>query len=523
MMLGSTPSFYTAMILHMSRPVKNPRTGVFYFRQKTPADLRKVFGKAEVGWSLRTKDADEAKVRNAEAFQKQSRVWQSLRAKPEPLPHKTIMTLAGGFYRVLTNIADEEPGEPSIWTLLINKFGHRPLTDDALEKWFGPDTDRILQEEGLATDEFSRARLSKALYDVWLQWSEFQLRRSQGDYSPDPKADRFPAPKAPEDGLKGNQSVAGGLTITWLFELWERDHLANNKAQKTVDDFRQKIGVLKTYLGHDDALRVTGENIADWCDHLRHDRKLAAKTVRDKYLAAAKSVFNAGKARRKLTASPTDGVKVTVSKPLKLRPKGFTDEEARAILAASLRDPSTYGATGEHNKAAIRWVPWICAFPGARVSEVTQMRREDLIEQQGIISLRITPDAGSVKTGSFRIIPLHPQLLAMGLPDFIKSQPEGPIFYRPKPTDKSATQRAQNTGKKVGTWVRKVAGVTDPRIAPNHGWRHRFKTIARDSAVDPEYSNAFTGHEDGRVSTDYGETTVKAMWREIQKLPSYDL
>ena len=522
-MLGYTPRFYTAMVLHMSRPFKHPKTGVFYFRQKTPADLRKIFGKSEVIWSLRTKDEAEAKLRHAEAFQKQARVWQSLRARPEPIPHKQILTLAGGFYRTLTAMVEDEPGEPSIWSLMIEKFRQEEIGDEVLEQWFGPEADRILQEEGLSTDDFSRGRLNRALHDVWLQWSAYQLKRSKGDYSPDPKADRFPLPFEPEGALQANPKASQGVTITSLFELWERDHLANGKPQKTVDDFNQKITALKTFLGHDDALLVTGENIADWCDHLRHEKELAAKTVRDKYLAAAKSVFNAGKSRRKLLASPTDGIKISVSRPKKTRPKGFTDEEARAILAASLRDPSTFGAMGEHNKLAIRWVPWICAFSGARVSEITQMRREDLIEQNGIISIRITPDAGSVKTGNFRIVPLHPQLIAMGFPEFIQSQPDGPIFYSPRRPDENPTTRAQNTGKKVGKWVRDVAGVDDPRVQPNHGWRHRFKTMARDFDIDPEYSNAFTGHEDGRVSTDYGETTVRAMWREIQKLPAYDV
>jgi len=491
-MLGSTPRFYTAMVLHMSRPVKNPKTGVFYFRQKTPADLRQIFGRAEVSWSLKTKDEVEAKLRHAEAFQKQARIWQSLRAKPEPIPHRQILALAGGFYRTLTAMVEDEPGEPSMWSLMIEKFGQNHLSDEAMEKWFGSETDRILQEEGRSTDAFSRARLNKALHDVWLQWSEFQLRRSQGDYSPDPKADRFPLPASAKDARKAPQKAAEGVSITSLFELWERDHLANDKPQKTVDDFRQKISSLTTFLGHDDALLVTGENIADWCDHLRHEKELTAKTVKDKYLAAAKSVFNAGTGRRKLTTNPTEGVKISVPKAKKTRSKGFTDAEAKAILVTSLVDPSSFGAMEDRNKAAIRWAPWICAFSGARISEVTQMRREDLLEEFGIVCLRITPEAGSVKTGNFRIVPLHPQLIAMGLPEFIRSQPEGPLFYSPKRADEIATTRAQNAGKKVGKWVRETVGITDPGVWPNHGWRHRFKTMARDFDIDTEYSNAFT-------------------------------
>lgn len=511
------------MVLHMSRPVKNSKSGVFYFRQKTPADLLRIVGKVHVGWSLRTKDEAEAKTRHAEALLKQARIWKALRAEPEPIPHKKIMTLAGVYYRNLVDIVENEPGEPLLWTTMLEKFGKTRLTDEVIEKWFGPEADRLLLEEGLSVDAHSHKRLRAALHDVWLQWSGFQLNRSEGDYSPDPKADRFPVPEHPKAAPKGPSRASKGVTITSLFELWERDHLANHKPQKTADDFRQKINDLKAFLGHDDALQVTGANIADWCDQLRHEREFAPKTVRDKYLAAAKSVFNAGTSRHKLTINPTTGVKVSVPKPQKTRPKGFTDAEAETILTASLRDPSTFGAMEERNQMAIRWVPWICAFSGARISEITQMRREDLLEEYGVVCLRITPEAGSVKTGNYRVVPLHPQLIAMGLPEFIRSQPDGPLFYSPKKVNENSGTRAKNAGKKIGQWVRGVAGVTDLRVWPNHGWRHRFKTVARDFDIDTEYSNAITGHEDGRVSTDYGETTVKALWREMQKLPRYDV
>ena len=47
--------------------------------------------------------------------------------------------------------------------------------------------------------------------------------------------------------------------------------------------------------------------------------------------------------------------------------------------------------------------------------------------------------------------------------------------------------------------------------------------MARDVGIPPEYIDAIQGHSDGRATTSYGETTVRAMYREIQKLPRYDL
>lgn len=150
-----------------------------------------------------------------------------------------------------------------------------------------------------------------------------------------------------------------------------------------------------------------------------------------------------------------------------------------------------------------------------------QLRREDLLEQYGIHCLRITPAAGSVKTGKYRLVPLHSHLIDMGLVDFISSRPEGPIFYSPKVKGTVSATQAANVGKKVGEWVREVAGVTDPEVQPNHGWRHRFTTVAKDAGIHPDYIKVLQGHKTGDAAEGYGENTTKALNREMQKLPRY--
>ena len=242
------------------------------------------------------------------------------------------------------------------------------------------------------------------------------------------------------------------------------------------------------------------------------------------YLTVIKVVFGVAEEKRKLKENPAKENRVRFVKPQRTRPKGFTDDEAVAILTAALADPATPGRRTVENKRAIRWGLWICAFSGARITEVMQLRTEDLIEDHGVLCLRITPEAGSVKTGAYRMVPIHPQLLDMGLPQMIRALPAGPVFYSTAPVRGKAAdpvEHARSAGAKIGTWVREVVGIADPNVQPNHAWRHRFKTIAREAGIAPEYSDAITGHEDGRAASDYGETTVKALWREVQKLPRY--
>ncbi|MDZ4393118.1 MAG: hypothetical protein U1B82_09125, partial [Cypionkella sp.] len=66
---------------------------------------------------------------------------------------------------------------------------------------------------------------------------------------------------------------------------------------------------------------------------------------------------------------------------------------------------------GEKVTAAKRWVPWLCAFTGARVAEITQLRREDFRETDNGVTIRITPEAGGTKTGQWRDVPMHPQVI----------------------------------------------------------------------------------------------------------------
>ena len=87
------------MVLQMARPYKHPRTGVYYFRQRVPSDLRRVLGDKIVSRSLRTKEPEAAKLRNADEVRKQALIWQRHRKQPEPLPHQQIVALSGLIYR----------------------------------------------------------------------------------------------------------------------------------------------------------------------------------------------------------------------------------------------------------------------------------------------------------------------------------------------------------------------------------------------------------------------------------------
>jgi integrase len=73
-------------------------------------------------------------------------------------------------------------------------------------------------------------------------------------------------------------------------------------------------------------------------------------------------------------------------------------------------------------KDPVRWGAWLGLYSGARVSEIGQLRLEDFFEEEGVPCFRITASGvgQSLKTdASERIVPLHPELVRLGLLDYV--------------------------------------------------------------------------------------------------------
>ena len=168
---------------------------------------------------------------------------------------------------------------------------------------------------------------------------------------------------------------------------------------------------------------------------------------------------------------------------------------------------------------ARRWVPWLCAYTGARVNEITQLRREDVFQDGEVWLILITPEAGTVKNNSHRKVAIHPAILDQGFVEAI-SDKKGPLFFDPA---RRLGQSDENTQpKKVGEylaqWVRKI-GIVDQDLQPNHAWRHRFKTLARRHGMDAEVRDAIQGHVPRTDGEDYGEHPSDVLDRAIRLLP----
>jgi integrase len=275
-------------------------------------------------------------------------------------------------------------------------------------------------------------------------------------------------------------------------------------------EWRRVLKQLVIFVGHDDAARLTADDLVAWKAQMIA-AGLRGKTIRDGKIAPVRAILRWAVDNRRLKANPAERITVDVKAAPGTKKRSFSDEEAIVLL----------GAARLESDPVRRWVPWICAYSGARLSEVCQLRREDIVSIDGIWCMRMVPEAGSLKTANAeRTIPLHPVLIDEGFLAFAESVRSGPLFSRLRP-DKFGRRGGTGT-KQLGRWVRSL-GIDDERVQPNHSWRHRMKTLGRRHGLAPDIVDALVGHARRSVADRYGEFEVGALFRELAKIPALSL
>lgn len=365
--------------------------------------------------------------------------------------------------------------------------------------------------------------LCVAMNDAAVSAHEDIIQRLDGAFIPTPAAAPLPRPAANYRRLKQPKAPVR------LLALYDAYAAANEGMTPGVrNEWRKYVTRLITFLGHDDAAKLTADDLRAWRDSLLAERTprgtlRSPVTVRNKYITPVRAALSFAVDEGLLPENVAGGVKVKQPKKVKLRDRSFTTTEAHAILAAALQPPPPRMSTGHAN--ARRWVPWLCAYTGARVGEIAQLRAEDVQELEGVWCIRITPEAGKVKTKEARTVPLHPHLISQGFLRFVERGGDGPIFYDPsrQRVDGDSNRHVKKVGERLAQWVREEVGIADPSLQPNHGWRHLFKARSYAAGVEERMADALQGHAPTTTGRTYGAPSIAAKAQAISKFPEFDV
>lgn len=170
---------------------------------------------------------------------------------------------------------------------------------------------------------------------------------------------------------------------------------------------------------------------------------------------------------------------------------------------------------------AVFWIPLMAAYTGGRREELAQLYIDDIHQHEGgSWFIRINDDRPdkSVKTDSSRReIPVHPDLIALGLLTLVEGRTPGTRVF---PQLMKVSDGFAGIVSKSWRPITQRCGVYLPGRNPLHAFRHSFKTLAREHGIPKEVSDWITGHASGHIGDSYGVHPLSRMAQEIQKLPS---
>lgn len=536
------------VLMHLQR---HQKSGLLSYRRRFPTELVDLIpgktatgtGRKELKVSLKAKDINQpgARARYAEAEAE----YDAIVARAHRLASQNYDRL-----------------DSALVSFLAEKYLHDHLEADEKMRWGNPHARPLYVTRGDAEEVYEDCRELLQDYDAhglveyWKDWavqfadglgflidprdSEWpNLSRAFGeaactlwlsiDKRIDGKATKTSA--APEEPTRSRKTYLRSSEVhepVSIFDIYERYAAVPGRNLKTVAQWRRYIQHLVDFVGTDDILAIRHDDLVAWRNHLRdHEtykgKRLTAKTINGSYLGSVSAVFAWAKGDAIIATNPMAEVaKVKLPKKPRTRSKGFTNEEALKILRATLLTPAS--REKEELRNAKRWCPWLMAYSGARVNEITQLRKQDVFEKDGIWVMRITPDAGTVKNKEPRLVPLHSHLLDQGFLKFTEGRPEGPLFYDPakRRSDNAINRQANRLGSKLASWVRSL---DIDGVMPNHAWRHYFSSQAIRYRFDPAVTRALTGHAATDVHGDYehiGEF-VDVLSREIERIPRFEV
>lgn len=435
----------------MTGPWPHPKSGILYFRKATPKDIREnrfrlveidpsIRVANEVHESLKTRDRKAAEV----AYKIVSVDWETkwkrwrelLRNGPVELDRKNTVALAGEKALAFLKAHERNPHLAPTPRRILQAFfdnvrwhyARRSLRDGHTVFELGQElmplgmvelTSRIshllasepdgprrevllaligllssyrgtiarvdarsaARRKGLAVTKASEDDLTKMMAKYQgMAWDKLK-EYFDGDYRPPTWAAGLPTfrPVISSETASPN----GELSVFSLL-----DHKAKTQSikAKTVAGDRSYLQKFTDFVGHKDARRVTKDDVRRWRDSLRDGGQLSAKTINDKYLSALRGVLSYGVREFDLPANVASDIRDRRDAPAPVGSKGYSDAQAIAILKATF-DGSAKELSVPH-KRAIRWVPWILAYTGLRVSEVTQFRGANL---SGLLPVYRTP------------------------------------------------------------------------------------------------------------------------------------
>ncbi len=464
------------MVLIMPSPVLIG--SIYYLRVRVPSDVpnpskrrritltvggspRVITMTDFVKVSLETREPRLAKERFAETYSALQAVWRSLKEGPKPLSQKQSLAIAGEIRVAFIDAFDDDPGSPRTWSQVLSanaaarKGRLNPLTIPTLEqqakdmeKRFGGIADARLAAHGIVLAPQFRQRLLLQVAEGLDDMARVNLAKAEGDYSDSGKTQRYPVFEQQRATPEANSQITS-LTFSMAIDERVRRRAAGKDAaplrDETVGKYRLACDEFSAFRKSSDIATVTAIEADQWKLVMLEAGTLSNRTIGQR-LQNVRTVIEWARGDSLGSLFPHGNPLEFVERP-SFQPKPsylrtYTLEEAKTVLTAA-RKETRYDR---------RWLPWLCAYSGARIEEVAQLTKDAFFQIGDDWFYRLTTMGGkTLKTrSSERRVPVHPALVDEGFVDFITK-------LRVGDGERIFSTRSQ---QEIGEWVRGSVGIT---------------------------------------------------------------
>jgi integrase len=482
--------------MRMASLWKDPRTGVWTLRRRIPQRYRAVADQRGETLKLSSGTADRKLAERALPGLLQR--WADLEAQWERRLNVVALT-PDKAREIAARWAAWIAGGATLETAGLSFSFFEPLTWSVMPEANAKAWERVdhhageaLRLAGISVTPETWTVLTDVMFEVvfnaYIQKDEDEQRVRRPDLfvgALELQRQRLPAV---EGGPPVNRDTTPAVSLRGLFDAWKATAVVK---PRTVTETDYALKALAAFVGHDDAAKITRDDLARWRDAMK--AKDGSNNTWNNRLSMIRQVFKYGVAERRLTTDPTDEMRLRKSR--QQSPPPYSDEDARRILLDARKE----------TRPSLRWSHWIMAFTGMRAGEVLQLLGRDVRQEGDIwfIDVNESAEGKSLKTGQRRIVPIHPALVREGFVAFAQTiATDAPLF-----PDKKVDPHGNRGGRAwqvIGRWVRETVGITDPLKAPDHSWRHRMEDELRAVEAPEDARDAIMGHARKTTGRQYG-------------------
>jgi integrase len=236
-------------------------------------------------------------------------------------------------------------------------------------------------------------------------------------------------------------------------------------------------------------------------------RPISPATLNGKYMDPLRGLYNWAIETAMVPTNPFVGIKIRPGrKPKKAKPDDFTVDQFHMLFGSTVFTGSAHTEGKRLYRAGTcrvddwrYWLPLTAMFSGARLNELCGLQLENFSVRDGVDIMHIQEahEDQSIKSdGSERIVPVHPELIRLGLMERVKRlRGEGETALYPALRPGPRGYMSDQPSKFFGRLIDRMIGKEVPVVF--HSFRHTFISGLRRARIEREVRTALVGHEEG--------------------------